>query len=70
MHAAARDRHLDALPNDHGCAGEPEQHPDTGANSIAVAERDSVAVAHPEAHADERTRDTYPAGTRSVLRRR
>lgn len=68
MRAAARHRHLDALPNDHGCAGEPEQQRDTGANSIAVAKRDSVA--HPEPDADKRPRDTDAAGTRSVLRRR
>jgi hypothetical protein len=72
LRAPARHRHVDATGNHHGRAGEPEQHRDTGANSIAVAHRDSVtiAVAHPDRHADEDPRDTHAAGARSVLRRR
>ena len=72
MRASARHRHVDAPGNHHGRAGEPEQHRDPGANSIAFAHGDSVsiAVAHPDRDADEDPRHPDGAGARSVLRRR
>lgn len=70
MRAAARLRHVHATNNHHDRAGEPEQHRDTDANSIAdpLADHRGVAVADRESHADERARDPDAARARSVLR--